>query len=173
MGLVHIYHGDGKGKTTSAMGLCCRAAGAGMRVLIYQFMKDGSGNERKVLEAFPNVTFANEEREVRFSFHMSRKQKEQEKERYRTEILQVFEMARRESYDVLLMDEILYAISLSLLEEELLTAFLDHKPEGLEVILTGQNPSERIKDRADYVSRIVKEKHPYDSGISAREGIER
>ena len=172
-GLIHVYCGDGKGKTTCAMGLCLRAAGAGFRVLIYQYMKDGTARERRILETAQNVTFANEVREVSFSFRMSGGQKIREMERYRMETMQVLERARRELFDVLLLDEALYAVSCGLLEESVLTEFLDGKPEGLEVILTGRDPSGAILDRADYVSRIAKEKHPFDRGIPARDGIEK
>ena len=172
-GLIHVYCGDGKGKTTCAMGLCLRAAGAGFRVLIYQYMKDGTAGERRILETAQNVTFANEVREVSFSFRMSGGQKIREMERYRMETMQVLERARRELFDVLLLDEALYAVSCGLLEESVLTEFLDGKPEGLEVILTGRDPSGAILDRADYVSRIAKEKHPFDRGIPARDGIEK
>lgn len=172
-GLIHVYCGDGKGKTTCAMGLCLRAAGAGFRVLIYQYMKDGTARERRILETEQNVTFANEVREVSFSFRMSGGQKIREMERYRMETMQVLERARRELFDVLLLDEALYAVSCGLLEESVLTEFLDGKPEGLEVILTGRDPSGAILDRADYVSRIAKEKHPFDRGIPARDGIEK
>lgn len=171
-GLVHIYYGDGKGKTTCGMGLCLRCAGARMRVLIYQFMKDGCGNERTLLENIPNVTFAGEKRKVRFSFRMSDEEKQKERELYRREFAALEERVRREKYDVLLLDEALNAVSCGLLEESALTEFLDHRPEHLEVILTGREASPAIRERADYLSRIVKEKHPYDSGIMAREGIE-
>ncbi len=171
-GLVHIYHGDGKGKTTCGMGLCCRAAGAGLKVLIYQFMKDGSGNERKVLERVPNVTFASEKRTVHFTSRMSSMEKAAEKDFYRREFVRVSEMIRSGDYDVLFLDEVLYAISLDLMEEAALTGFLDDRPEKLEVILTGRNPSEQIRSRADYISEIYKEKHPFDCGILARDGIE-
>ncbi len=172
-GYIHIYHGDGKGKTTCGMGLCCRAAGNGRRILIYQFMKDGDGNERKILESLPNVTFANERRPVLFSFQMNEAQRRSEKERYRGEFFRVADEAGSGAYDVLFLDEILYAITAGLLDEKVLTDFLDHRPEGLEVILTGRNPSDELRKRADYISEIRKEKHPYDTGLMARDGIER
>lgn len=171
-GLVHIYCGDGKGKTTCAMGLCCRAAGAGLRVMIYQFMKDGRGHERKVLESFPNVSYESEPRSVCFSFQMSEAMKKEERSRYLAQMQQVFERVQNQQADVLVLDEVLYAISCGLFPEEMLTDFLDHRPDGLEVILTGREASKEVLNRADYVSRIVKEKHPYDEGIAAREGIE-
>ena len=171
-GLIHICCGDGKGKTTSAMGMCLRAAGAGLRVVIYQFMKDGQANERTILEKNPNVTFLNEVRSVCFSFRMSEAQKSREQARYLTDLERVSEYVRREGADVLLLDEALYAVSNGLLSEQILTEFLDQKPEKLEVILTGGAASGALMERADYISRIVNEKHPFQRGIRAREGIE-
>lgn len=172
-GLVHVYYGDGKGKTTCAMGLCVRAAGAGMRVLIYQFMKDGLGNERSILEALPNVRFANQSRKVKFSFRMDEEEKRLEREFCEREFERIMACLQQENVDVLLLDEVLYAVSCGFLPEQALTGFLDGKPECLEVILTGREASEAVIMRADYVSRICKEKHPYDRGIVARNGIER
>jgi cob(I)alamin adenosyltransferase len=171
-GLIHAYCGDGKGKTTCGMGLCLRAAGAGCRVLIYQFMKDGRGHERNALEKLPNVTFANQARDVSFSFRMSADEKEKEKAFYRREMERITDRVHREAWDVLFLDEVLYAVRGGLLEESVLTDFLDTKPQGLEVILTGRELSDAVRARADYLSRIVKEKHPYDAGVLAREGIE-
>ncbi len=172
-GCTHIYHGDGKGKTTCGMGLCCRAAGAGKRVLIYQFMKDGNGNERRVLEQFPNVSFANAARKVCFSFEMSETRRNEEKRYYADEFARVKDRVRDEGVDVLFLDEILYAVSSGLFDETELIHYLDEKPEGLEVILTGRDPSAEVKSRADYISEIRKEKHPFDRGLTARDGIER
>lgn len=171
-GLIHAYCGDGKGKTTCGMGLCLRAAGAGYRVLIYQFMKDGRGHERGVLETLPNVTFENQIRDVSFSFRMSAEEKEKEKAFYQKEMERITARVHRESWDVLFLDEVLYAVCGGLLEESILTDFLDTKPTRLEVILTGRELPDTVRKRVDYLSRIVKEKHPYDEGIPAREGIE-
>lgn len=171
-GLIHIYCGDGKGKTTCAMGLCLRAAGAGRKVAIYQFMKDGRANERRILEKCPDVTFFNEVRDVCFSFEMDEERKREEAEYYQAAFDRISDSVRREKTDVLLLDEVLYAVSCKLLPEGALTDFLDQKPAALEVILTGRNPSPAILERADYISRIVNERHPYQKGIQAREGIE-
>ena len=171
-GLVHIYYGDGKGKTTCGAGLCLRAAGAGMRVLIYQFMKDGCGNECSLLRTIPNVSFAGEKRSVKFRFRMSEAEKLLEKERYRCEFSGIVQRVLREETDLLFLDEALNAVSCGLLEEKALTDFLDQKPECLEVILTGREASAPLRERADYLSRIVKESHPYERGIAARAGIE-
>jgi cob(I)alamin adenosyltransferase len=171
-GLVHIYSGDGKGKTTAGMGLCVRAAGAGYRVLICQFMKDGSSSERRAMVHIPGITFVSARDSVSFSFRMSEAQKSREQARYLTDLERVSEYVRREGADVLLLDEALYAVSSGLLSEQILTEFLDQKPEKLEVILTGGAASGALMERADYISRIVNEKHPFQRGIRAREGIE-
>ena len=157
-GCVHIYCGDGKGKTTCGMGLCTRAAGYGYRVLIYQFMKDNSTSEQD---------------KIKFSFLMTPEEKAEQKRYYEEQFQKVTEKAVQEEYDVLFLDELVYTIGSKLFDEQLLLDFLDHKPEKLEVILTGQGPSEALIERADYVSELKKIKHPFDKGLAARDGIER
>ena len=101
-GCVHIYCGDGKGKTTCGMGLCTRAAGYGYRVLIYQFMKDNSTSERKVLLLSPNVTFVPGQDKIKFSFLMTPEEKAEQKRYYEEQFQKVTEKAVQEEYDVLL-----------------------------------------------------------------------
>ncbi|HIU77706.1 MAG TPA: cob(I)yrinic acid a,c-diamide adenosyltransferase [Candidatus Pelethocola excrementipullorum] len=172
-GFIHIYCGDGKGKTTCGMGLCTRAAGYGYKVLIYQFMKDNKTSERKVLEALDNVTFIDGLESEKFSFQMSSEEKEQRKVYYESQFRQITELAKTENYDVLFLDEIIYTIRAGLFDEILLLNYLCQKPAHLEVILTGQGPSQALIDAADYVSNIQKQKHPFDKGLPARKGIER
>ncbi len=172
-GLIHIYCGNGKGKTTTAMGLCARAAGFGLRVLIYQFMKDNSTSERKVLQLCENITIVDGLASEKFSFQMSPEEKAQRKAYYEEQLCRVTEKACRENYDVLFLDETLYTIGAGLLDEACVLDFLKNKPKHLEVILTGQNPSQALIDAADYVSEIRKIKHPFDQGMAARKGIER
>ena len=161
-GLVHIYSGDGKGKTTAGMGLCVRAAGAGYRVLICQFMKDGSSSERRAMEHIPGITFVSARDSVSFSFRMSE------------EVLaDAIRTASAEHYDVLFLDEVLYAVRAGFLEESELISFLEHKPRNLEVILTGRDPGTRLLELCDYHSEICKRKHPFDRQQGARDGIER
>ncbi len=172
-GLVHIYCGDGKGKTTTGMGLCARAAGAGFKVLIYQFMKNNGTNERKTLELSPNITFVDGQDTVKFSFRMSPEEKEQQRQFYNEELRRVTQLAVDGAYDVLFLDEAVYTIRAGLLDEEAVLQFLQHKPDKLEVILTGQGPSEALMAAADYVSENRKIKHPFDEKQPARIGIER
>lgn len=172
-GLIHIYCGDGKGKTTTGMGLCARAAGFGYRVLIYQFMKDNSTSERRLLELSENITFVDGLAQEKFSFQMTPEEKAQRKEFYEQQFQSVVQKACDEDYDVLFLDEAIYAIRAGLLGEALVVDFLKNKPKRLEVILTGQEPGQALIASADYVSEIRKIKHPFDQGIPARKGIER
>lgn len=172
-GYIHIYCGNGKGKTTCAMGLCTRAAGFGYKILIYQFMKDNKTSERKVLESQDNVTFVDGLESEKFSFQMSPEEKAERKSYYESQFHKITALAESESYDILFMDELIYTIGAGLFDESILLEYLKNKPPRLEVILTGQNPSQALIDAADYVSDIQKVKHPYDQGLHARKGIER
>lgn len=172
-GCVHIYCGNGKGKTTCGMGLCVRAAGYGYRVLIYQFMKDNTTSERKAMEKIPGITFVPGLKEEKFSFQMTEEEKEARKRFYKEKFREVTEKAEKENYDVLFLDEVIYTIRAGLFEEQILVEWLKQKPEHLEVILTGQDPGEELLLCADYVSELKKIRHPFDRGLGARDGIER
>ena len=123
-GCIHVYYGDGKGKTTTGMGLILRAAGYGYRVLLYQFMKDNKTSERKILERVENITMLDGLEQEKFSFQMTPEEKEERKRFYGEQFWKVTKLAVSEDYDVLFMDEIIYAISAGLLEEELVLDFL-------------------------------------------------
>ena len=172
-GLVHIYSGDGKGKTTAGMGLCVRAAGAGYRVLICQFMKDNSSSERRAMESIEGITLVRGRDQVSFSFCMSDEEKKQERAFCERLFEDTVQRAAAEQYDVLFLDEVLYAIRAGFLKEDRVVSFLENKPDRLEVILTGQGPGSRLLALCDYHSEICKRKHPYDRQQEARDGIER
>ncbi len=172
-GLIHIYCGDGKGKTTTGMGLCSRAAGYGYKVLIYQFMKDNKTSERKTLEKAENITWLDGLKEEKFSFQMTEEEKQQRREFYGSQLAMIEKKVREEHFEVLFLDEAIYTIRAGLLDEGQVLAFLQNKPENLEVILTGQGPSEALMEKADYVSEICMRKHPFQKGQPARDGIER
>ena len=159
-GLVHIYFGDGKGKTTTGMGLCVRAAGYGYRVLIYQFMKNNKTSERNILEKIENVAIVNGLDQEKFSFQMTEQEKKERRAFYNSQFEKVTKKAVEEDFDVLFLDETIYTISAGLLDK-------------LEVILTGNTPSEDMIAAADYVSQIKKIKHPFDEGQASRMGIEK
>lgn len=174
LGYTHIYCGNGKGKTTTAMGLCTRAAGYGYKVLIYQFMKNNKTNERKVLETLPNVTFVDGLEHEKFSFRLTPEERQERTSYYENQFHMITQKAADEDYDVLFLDEVIYAIRSHLFDESILIDYLKNKkPEHLELILTGQDPSDDLIQLADYVSEIRKIKHPFDQGLPARSGIER
>lgn len=169
-GRIHIYYGDGKGKTTAAMGQAVRAAGCGLQVLVFQFLKNNDSNERKVLEQTTNITCLPGREKVKFVSQMNGEEKAELKH-YNTKALD--EIVKFCSpFDVLVLDEILCAVQLKVLSEEKLFRFLEQKPRGLEIVMTGHEVSERMLNLADYVTEMKKVKHPYDQGKMAREGIE-
>ena len=169
-GLVHIYYGDGKGKTTAAMGQAIRAAGSGLKVLVFQFMKDNSSSERKALEMIPNITLLPGKRHTKFYNQMNSEEKA-EYRHYNTKALD--EIAKFcINFDVLVMDEAVCAVDLGLLSEEKLVKFVKHKPRGLEIVMTGHHMTDALFECADYVTEMTRVIHPSDTGRSAREGIE-
>ena len=161
-GRIHIYFGDGKGKTTAAVGQAVRAAGYGFRVLFFQFLKDNFSNERKILEQISNITCLPGREQVKFVSRMNGDEK--------AELLHYNNKALDEivkfcsPFDLLVMDEALCAVGLKVLSEEKLISFLKHKPRGLEIVLTGHQASARMKEIADYATEMHKIKHPYDLG---------
>jgi cob(I)alamin adenosyltransferase len=171
-GLVHIYCGEGKGKTTAAVGLSTRAAGSGLKVLFVQFLKDGRSGELRTLATVPGVTILKGVPVRGFL----REQDHETVARTAREHLTRFEDAVRlvsdGSFDLVVFDEAMAAISLGLLPLDEVADFLDRRPAGLEVVLTGRDPARALLDRADYISEIRCVRHPYQKGIEARRGIE-
>jgi len=169
-GLIHIYCGDGKGKTTAAIGLAVRAAGAGKKVVFTQFFKDGSSSEIKVLQGVENIQVIHSDTVRGFWKRMTDAQKARVSEDYTRLFSDVARLAM--DADLLVLDEIIAACNHGAVTEVAVADFLRSKPECLEVVLTGRNPSEHLLRLADYVTQMQKIKHPYDCGIAARKGIE-
>lgn len=170
-GLIHLYCGDGKGKTTAAAGLALRAAGAGRRVLFVQFFKNGDSSELGPLRALDNVAVAVSDRRHGFFRHMDAAERETAAADYSALFSDALRIAR-EGADLLVLDEAVSACNHGMISETELLRFLREKPEGLEVVLTGRAPSPALLSAADYVTEMKKIKHPYDRGIPARKGIE-
>lgn len=174
LGLIHIYCGDGKGKTTASMGLGMRAAGRNMRVLLTQFLKDNTTGELASIEKLGEnfEVFKGAPVKKFFKFMTPEEQiatKKEHGERFRD----VTKKAIDEKFDLLIMDEIIASINLDLIPLQEVVEFLKNKPKGLEVVLTGRNPNEQLVEIADYVSEIKAVKHPYERGINSRIGIEK
>ena len=170
-GLIHIYCGDGKGKTTAAVGLAVRAAGAGKRVLFVQFFKNGDSSEIGILRTIGNIRVGVSARRHGFFKAMDASEREQAGEDY-TALLSAALAEARDGVDLLVLDEVISACNYRAVPEALLTEFLRTKPEDLEVVLTGRDPSETLLASADYVTEMRKVRHPYDRGVTARRGIE-
>ena len=174
LGLIQVFWGNGKGKTTSALGTALRAAGNGYSVHLVQFMKNGTGDpeidypgELRALERFSNFTFKRFGTGSWVIGKPSPLHIEKVKEAY-DYLVSCFS-----KYDLLIADEILYAVQLGLLQETDILTLLDKKPAKQELILTGSHiPFPAIFERADLVTEIKKHKHPYDKGILARKGLE-
>lgn len=169
-GLVHIYCGEGKGKTTAAVGLAVRAAGAGKQVVFTQFFKDGSSSEIAVLRQIPHIRVMHCRTVPGFWRRMDDAQKARAAADYSRLFAEVREAA--EDADLLILDEIVSACNHGAVPENAVTDFLLEKPEKLEVVLTGRSPSRAMLELADYVTEMRKEKHPFDRGIPGRRGIE-
>jgi cob(I)alamin adenosyltransferase len=175
-GLVEIYTGDGKGKTTAAFGLALRVAGQGNKVLIYQFLKPASINvgERFALE-LGAVRIRVESLDVEWDMKASAKDGKKAAE-VRSAIAEVLERigetAEKRFYDVIILDEIVYCVSEGLATLEDIERVIERKDAKVELVLTGRGASEELIKLADLVTEMRKVKHPFDNGVQARRGIE-
>ncbi len=170
-GLLHIYCGDGKGKSTASVGLAVRAAGSGLKVLFCQCMKDGTSSEVEMLRKL-GISYCCCEEKLGFSWNMNPEQKKHACHVYTHLFEDVTRRAEEEGVDLLVVDEFMSAYNCGFLCKETALYFLENRPEGLEIVLTGREPAPELLEMADYVSEIHKVKHPFDAGIPARKGIE-
>ncbi|MEE1393345.1 MAG: cob(I)yrinic acid a,c-diamide adenosyltransferase [Negativibacillus sp.] len=170
-GLIHLYCGDGKGKTTAALGLAVRAAGHDKRVVIVQFLKSTDTGELHTLKRIPNIEVIRSNEPLGFTFRMN----EQEKQHAVSIQQELFSQALSSAQhcDLLILDEIMAAINSGMVSVEQVVQLIDTKPQTLELVMTGRNPPSELVERADYFSEIRKIKHPFDRGIPARDAIER
>ena len=168
-GLIHIYCGDGKGKSTAAMGLALRCVGNGGKVLVMQFLKDGKSGEisalkslgAEILPAYPDI---------KFSFKMTDEEKQKAAAFYANSLEEI--KVRAKDHDMLILDEILHAVNRGFIPLESLLSFLENKPASLEVVMTGRDPKEELLETADYITEMKKLKHPFDKGVKARKMVE-
>ena len=168
-GLIHLYCGDGKGKTTAAVGLAVRASGAGKQVVFTQFFKDGSSSEVESIKLLGIRTF--HARTVKGFYHaMNEQQRQQARQDYTALFRQVTDAAK--DAGLLILDEIVSACNRGVVPEGLVVDFLQNKPSALEVVLTGRDPSPALVELADYITEMRKLRHPYDRGVAARTGVE-
>lgn len=172
--MLHLYMGDGKGKTTAAAGLAVRALGHGFKVLFAQFLKNTETGEKKILEGFQDrlLFFRPVQRHTAFLWNMTDEQLIQTREDIRLAWESLKQQIQSGLWDMVVLDEILDCIQCDLLPEgDILKAVAD-RPEKVEIVCTGRNASQAFCDLADYISMIEAVKHPYTKGKPARRGIE-
>ncbi len=170
--MKHIYYGDGKGKTTAAIGLAVRAAGSKMKVLFVQFLKTEFSGERHILSHTENVTLTFCPLELKFTFEMDDKEKAQVAKIFKGIFDNAVTTALTEKYDMVVLDEVFEAINAHMLSESEVYEFITNAPSSMEIVMTGHNPPQKFMDCADYITEFKKIKHPYDRGITGRIGIE-
>ena len=172
-GLVHIYTGNGKGKTTAAVGLGVRAFGRGFKVLLVQFLKGSETGELISLKRFEPGFMLHRGTEVKkFTWDMNEEERQRTKEDQRKLLSFAVKEAGTGSWNLLILDEILGAISSGMVDLKDVAEFVKSKPEAMELVLTGRNAPAELIELADYVSEINPVKHPMNKGIRARKGIE-
>ena len=168
MGCLHIYCGDGKGKTTASLGLALRASGAGMKVCFVQLMKGGETSELNTLRLIPEITVMRCDRQYPFFKNMTEADKAAITECHG----HLLEEAFSGNYDMIILDEFSSAYRYGLVEREKAQRLIFDGKKNAEVILTGRDPDKIFADEADYISEIKCVRHPYEKGVTARKGIE-
>ena len=189
--MIHLYYGDGKGKTTAAAGLALRAAGSGRRVIFSQFLKGRRSGEIESFLQIPQVTVLRGDFREKFTrdkcgimkpngtFVVAPCQKaevmpivKEEAEKSSDLLEEAFAQADSEKADLLVLDEVVSAAERKMISGERLRILIERHRERFEIVLTGRSPSDWMVEAADYVTKMKKIKHPYDSGAAARLGIE-
>ena len=168
-GYSHVYTGPGKGKTTAALGLGLRAAGAGLKVHMLQFMKGRRYSELDALENIPGFTFSQHGRD---EFVNKEKPEQIDIDLAQQGFEYAKEIIKKEKYDLVILDEINVAVDFNLIDVDDVLEIVEGKPEKLELVLTGRYAHPKITRIADYVTEMLEIKHPYQHGVEARKGID-
>lgn len=169
-GLVHVYTGDGKGKTCAALGMALRAAGHGWRTYVCQFMKGQDHGELKAAQMLDGLLTI--EQHGKPTFVHAGQVTPEDIQIAREGIATALDAMQSGEYQMVVLDEINVALYFGLLAVRDVLSLIDTKPEGVELVLTGRRVPEEILARADYVTVMQEIKHPYQHGVKARKGIE-
>lgn len=173
--MIHLYTGDGKGKTTASVGLAVRAAGSGMGVLFTQFMKGNDSGELPVLEKIPQVRICRSRKNFGFYRTLTEESKKELAAEHDYILDEILKAVEEERCGLVILDEVTYPVNWKLLSEDKLHRILEAgKGEAgtVEIVLTGRNPASFLVDAADYVTEMRAVRHPYEKGVMARKGIE-
>lgn len=170
--MLHIYYGNGKGKTTAAVGLAVRAVGADMKVGFFQFLKNGSSSEMTILKNIDNIEVFCCDKCNKFTFSMNEQELDYITQQHTKMLRKAAELLEKGDVKLLVLDEFLDAYNKKLIDIEFADYFIDNMLDKCEVVMTGRTPNEKLKKTADYLTEMSALKHPYTKGISARKGIE-
>ena len=170
--MIHIISGNGKGKTSAAVGLAVRAAGAGLKVAFFQFLKDGRSSEIAVLKAIDGISVRCCEECRKFTYEMDESEKKAVIKSQRVMMNEAAALLREQTVDMLVLDEFFAAYNTGFIDREAADSLVFGCPDNVELVLTGREPAEKFCKAADYHSEIRSLKNPYDKGTQARRGIE-
>ncbi|MCX5679930.1 MAG: cob(I)yrinic acid a,c-diamide adenosyltransferase [Candidatus Omnitrophica bacterium] len=166
-GCIHIYTGDGKGKTTASLGIALRAASSGLGVCMFQFLKAHGTSSESWLE-FPNFRVVC----LGQAHPMFGGSKEKLSSGIRKELAKIKRVMKAKKYDVIILDEVINCVSEGFVKAADLLDLIRSRPKKLELILTGRGAPKELVEAADYVTKLEKVKHPFDNGLHCRKGIE-
>ena len=169
-GYVQVYTGDGKGKTTAALGLSLRAAGAGLKVFIAQFIKMGDYSEVKALDRFSDLITIEQYGLGRF---VKGKPSDDDIAAARKGLEKVQDVLNQAQHDVVILEEANVAVLCGLFSADDILRLIDGKPDAVELVITGRGADPRVLEKADLVTEMKCIKHYYKNGVSARIGIEK
>jgi len=168
-GYIQVYTGNGKGKTTASLGLALRAAGAGLKVYIAQFLKNGDYSEIKALSRFENITIE--------QFGMGKfvrgNPSEEDMAAGKAGYMKLSEILKENQYDVVIAEEGNVAVMCNILSEKEILSLMEMKPDNVELVITGRGATAAIIEKADLVTEMQEIKHYYQKGVTARVGIEK
>ena len=171
-GFIHLYHGDGKGKTTASVGLAVRAAGSGRTVIFMQFLKGSVSHEIDILKQIHGITVLRNTKDFGFLNTMTPEEISELTAMHNANLNTALSLVNAGQCNVLILDEICAAYEFNVIDKAQISSLIQNKPKHLELVLTGRNPDNLFIKHADYISEMKKERHPFDKNIMAREGIE-
>ncbi|WP_297519229.1 cob(I)yrinic acid a,c-diamide adenosyltransferase [uncultured Clostridium sp.] len=171
-GYTQVYTGDGKGKTTAAMGLAFRAAGDDMKVIIIQFLKAWKTGELASIDKIDNIDLFRFQTTKKFTWDLN----EEEMVKYKIETREAYffaiECLKERKCDILILDEVMGAIHGEFITEDEVVELINLKPNNMELVLTGRNVPDKVAEKADLITEMKPIKHYMDKGVNARLGIE-
>lgn len=171
-GYLQVYTGNGKGKTTAALGLTIRAAGAGMNVVFSQFVKSMNTSELNIINNIDNIKVLRYASSKKFVWDMSEEEKAELKNEMQMQLKDTIRISKEKQCDVVVFDELLGALHGDFIGKQDILDLIENRPENCEYIITGRAAPDWLIEKADLVSSVDLIKHYMDAGVNARKGIE-